>query len=201
VATLAPFPSTVDSRTLRCFANCAFSLIRLLIEEALNLLPYTQKSVTTPTGAQFDGVAFGSRLCGVSIVRAGESMEVGLRAVCKSVRIGKILIQRDEKTAEPHLYYSKLPHDIKDRTVLLLDPMLATGGSACRAIQVLADAGVPLSSIIFVNLIAAPEGIARMKAEFPDVVILTTMIDAKLNDTAYIMPGIGDFGDRYFGTT
>lgn len=98
-------------------------LIRLLVEEALSYLPFKEKTVITPTNVEYKGVEFISKLCGVSIVRAGESMEAGLREVCKQIRIGKILIQRDEKTAKPMLYYVKLPKDIKDRTVLLLDPV------------------------------------------------------------------------------
>lgn len=121
-------------------------LIRLLIEEGLSHLPYSEHTVITPTGNEFKGflvfkdpanielfnihlgVKFTTKICGVSVVRAGESMESGLREVCKSVRIGKILIQRDEETAQPKLYYAKLPPDIASRYVLLLEPMLATGG-------------------------------------------------------------------------
>ena len=157
-------------------------------------MPYEKKQVVTPTGVTYDGYEFGSKICGVSIVRAGEAMEASLRSVCKSVRIGKILIQRDEETALPHLIYVKLPEDIKQRKVLLLDPMLATGGSACRAIKVLVDNGVPEENIVFLNLIAAPEGIEKMKELYPKVPIITTMIDEKLNEQAYIIPGIGDFG-------
>eukprot|EP00019_Armaparvus_languidus_P006386 CAMPEP_0168601798 /NCGR_PEP_ID=MMETSP0420-20121227/13654_1 /TAXON_ID=498008 /ORGANISM="Pessonella sp." /LENGTH=232 /DNA_ID=CAMNT_0008640269 /DNA_START=33 /DNA_END=731 /DNA_ORIENTATION=- len=176
-------------------------LIRLLVEEGLNQLPYEPKTVTTPTGVEYKGVSFGSHICGVSIVRAGEAMEASLRSVCKSVRIGKILIQRDEATALPHLIYVKLPIDIKTRKVLLMDPMLATGGSACRAVAVLKDHGVPEENIIFLNLIAAPEGIAMMQEKYPAIKIITSQIDTHLNDKKYIIPGIGDFGDLYFGTT
>lgn len=176
-------------------------LNRLLIEEALNHLPYESTWVTTPTGDKFHGLKFASKICGVSIVRAGESMEVGLREVCQSVRIGKILIQRNETTAEPDCYYIKLPADISKRTVLLLDPMLATGGSACCAIEVLLNAGVQQENIIFLNLIAAPEGVQKLAQTYPKVKIITTMIDCCLNEKKYILPGIGDFGDRYFGNT
>jgi len=175
-------------------------LIRLLIEEGLSYLPFQQKTVITPTGSEYNGVDFASKICGVSIVRAGESMEAGLRAVCRSVRIGKILIQRNEETAEPSLYYCKLPQDISERRVLLLDPMLATGGSACMAIKCLIERGVAEESIIFINLVAAPEGITRLSEEFPAVTIVTSQVDSHLNDIKYIIPGIGDFGDRYFGT-
>jgi uracil phosphoribosyltransferase len=117
-------------------------IIRLLIEESLSLLPFDTVEVTTPTNASFRGYEFTAKMVGVSIVRAGESMEQGLRDVCKGARIGKILIQRDEATALPSLFYSKLPGDIHERQVLLLDPMLATGGSAMMAIKVLKEAGV-----------------------------------------------------------
>jgi hypothetical protein len=121
-----------------------------------------------------------------------------LRSVCKSVRIGKILIQRDEETALPKLIYVKLPKDISKRKILLLDPMLATGGSANRAIGVLLEHGVLEENIVFLNLIAAPEGIAAMQTAYPRVRIITTMVDSHLNEKKFIMPGIGDFGDRYF---
>ena len=104
-------------------------LIRMVVEEALSLLPTEPRTVTTPTGVQYEGLRFGSKLCAVSIPRSGDTMEQGVRQVIRDVRIGKILIQRDEHTAKPVLLYSKLPLDIANRIVLLLDPMLATGGS------------------------------------------------------------------------
>lgn len=128
-------------------------------------------------------------------------METGLRAVCKSVRIGKILIQRDEATAQPKLFYVKLPRDIAERQVLLLDPMLATGGSILKAIEELIKCGVREDKIIFLNMVAAPEGIHAVFARYPNMLIVTSEIDAGLNEMKYILPGIGDFGDRYFGTT
>jgi uracil phosphoribosyltransferase len=102
-------------------------IIRLLVEEGLNHLPVVSQEITTPVGRTYAGVKFEGKICGVSIMRAGESMEQGLRDCCRSVRIGKILIQRDEETSKPKLYYDKLPEDIAERWVLLLDPMLATG--------------------------------------------------------------------------
>ncbi|PRP88954.1 uracil phosphoribosyltransferase [Planoprotostelium fungivorum] len=175
-------------------------LLRLVIEEALGYLPFASQDVTTPTGSVYNGVEFTGKVCGVSIVRAGESMENALRASCRDIRIGKILIQRDEDTGLPKLFYSKLPKDISERHVLLLDPMLATGGSACQAVEVLVEAGVKPDRIIFVNLIAAPEGIQVMTERFPEIKIVTAEVDEKLNEKKYIIPGIGDFGDRYFGT-
>lgn len=105
-------------------------IIRLLVEEGLNHLPVVPKPITTPVGRPYSGVAFQGKICGISIMRAGESMEQGLRDCCRSVRIGKILIQRDEETSKPRLFYQKLPSDVSERVCLLLDPMLATGKCA-----------------------------------------------------------------------
>lgn len=177
-------------------------IMRILIEESLALLPFDPVSVTTPTGSDFEGYAFKTHLVGVSIVRAGESMEQALRDVIKSVRIGKILIQRQEDTAEKaaKLYYSKLPSDIAQRQVLLLDPMLASGGSAICAIKVLIDAGVSEEQIIFVNLVSCPEGLANLSKAYPGVQIVTSFVDPVLNPNKWIIPGLGDFGDRFYGT-
>ncbi|KAI0043171.1 PRTase-like protein [Auriscalpium vulgare] len=173
-------------------------IIRLLVEEGLNHLPVVPKTVETPTGVQYDGVGFEGKICGVSILRAGEAMEQGLREVCRSVRIGKILIQRDEETTLPKLFYSKLPQDIAKRYVLLLDPMLATGGSAMKAVEVIMDHGVPEDRIIFINLISAPEGLKNFCTRYPALKVITGWIDEGLNDRAYIIPGLGDFGERRY---
>ncbi|KAF7727857.1 hypothetical protein EC973_006970 [Apophysomyces ossiformis] len=176
------------------FIFYADRIIRLLVEEGLNHLPVIDKSVKTPTGATYQGLAFEGRICGVSIMRAGESMEQGLRECCRSVRIGKILIQRDEETHKPKLYYAKLPKDIASRYVLLLDPMLATGGSAMQAVQVLLDNKVQEDRIIFLNLLASPEGIDAFVKRFPKVKIVAGEVDAGLDENKYIIPGCGDFG-------
>ncbi|EPQ59755.1 PRTase-like protein [Gloeophyllum trabeum ATCC 11539] len=173
-------------------------IIRLLVEEGLNHLPVIPKTVQTPTGATYEGVGFEGKICGVSILRAGEAMEAGLREVCRSVRIGKILIQRDEETTQPKLFYSKFPQDIASRYVLLLDPMLATGGSAIKAVEVLKEHGVPEERIIFINLISAPEGLRNFCSKFPQTRVITGWIDKGLNEKAYIIPGLGDFGERRY---
>ena len=119
-----------DRNTVRAdFIFYSNRIIRLLVEEGLNHLPVIEHTITTPVGRPYAGVKFQGKICGVSIMRAGEAMEQGLRDCCRSVRIGKILIQRDEDTTKPKLFYDKLPHDIADRWVLLLDPMFATGRS------------------------------------------------------------------------
>jgi uracil phosphoribosyltransferase len=176
---------------------------RLLVEEALNHLPVLPLTVTTPVGRPYAGVKFEGQICGVSIMRAGEAMEQALRECCRSVRIGKILIQRDEETAKPRLFYDKLPTDIKDRWVLLLDPMLATGtsfksthrtlswlvsgltshigGSAMMAVEVLLSKGVPEERILFLNLIASPEGAQNFAKRFPRLRIVTAFVDEGLD--------------------
>jgi uracil phosphoribosyltransferase len=186
------------------FVFYADRIIRLLVEAGLEEMPKFTKRVLTPTGVLYDGVStmdYRDNVCGVSIVRAGESMEAGLRDCCKGIKIGKILIQRDEETALPTLYYSKFPPGIDKHTVLLLDPMLATGGSAIKAIDVLVDRGIPQEKIVFINLICCPEGIRAMNAAYPQVRIVSAALDSHLNEKRYIIPGLGDFGDRYFGTT
>ena len=183
------------------FIFYADRLIRILIEKTLELLPTEEKIVITPTGESYLGCKPASRICGVSIERSGGVMVHGLRQVCRNARIGKILIQRNEDTKLPIKIWRKYPEDIANRYVLLMDPMLATGGSACCAIEDLTSIGVPEDRIIFANLIAAPEGIAKVVREYPNVKIITTAIDDRLNTDAYILPGIGDFGDRYFGTS
>lgn len=178
-------------------------IIRLLVEEGLNHLPVIEHTITTPVGKNYAGVKFEGKICGVSIMRAGESMEQGLRECCRSVRIGKILIQRDEETAQPKLFYEKLPEDIADRWVLLLDPMLATGahafpelfesqcshcsgGSALMAVDVLRSKGVPEEHILFLNLIASPEGAANFAKKFPKLRVITAFVDEGLDEKKYV---------------
>ncbi|KAF4652830.1 hypothetical protein FOL46_009484 [Perkinsus olseni] len=136
-------------------------------------------------------------------VRAGESMEGPVLKIFPEARIGKILIQRDEETATPHLYYIKLPSCKSFPHVLLLDPMLATGGSCMMAIKSLLDStdcDINEEDIIFLNLISCPEGIENLTAAYPKVRIVSGCLDRCLNERSYILPGLGDFGDRYFGT-
>ncbi|KAK2420327.1 uridine kinase protein [Trifolium repens] len=174
-------------------------LIRLVVEHGLGHLPFTEKQVTTPTGSVYSGVVFCSRLCGVSIIRSGESMENALRACCKGIKIGKILIH-GHGTNGRQLIYEKLPSDIASRHVLLLDPVLATGNSAIKAISLLLKKGVPESNIIFLNLIASPQGINAVFERFPMLKLVTSEIDATLNENSHVIPGLGEFGDRYFAT-
>ncbi|KAJ7538685.1 hypothetical protein O6H91_11G059400 [Diphasiastrum complanatum] len=181
------------------FVFYADRLIRLVVEHGLGHLPFKEKQVVTPTGSIYIGVDFCKQLCGVSIIRSGESMENALRACCKGIKIGKILIHREGDNGK-QLIYEKLPKDIAERHVLLLDPVLATGNSAVQAIELLLRKGVPEDHIIFLNLISAPEGIHAVCKRFPTLKIVTSEIDAALNEEFRVIPGMGEFGDRYFGT-
>ncbi|MBL3670128.1 uracil phosphoribosyltransferase [Streptomyces sp. M2CJ-2] len=183
------------------FVFYARRVIRLLLEHGLDLLPFTKQEVTTPVGATYHGLAFATKVCAVPVIRAGEAMESELRDIHPGIRIGKVLIQRDKQTKLPQLYYKHLPDDIADRHVLLLEPMLATAGSALAAIDVLLEAGVREDHIVMVNFLSSPEGLRRVGIERPRVKIVTSAIEDRLNEHAFMIPGIGDFGDRFFGTT
>ena len=134
----------------------------------------------------------------VPILRAGTGMLEGITTIVPNAKIGHIGMYRNEETLKPVKYFFKVPKDIRDREVLILDPMLATGGSGCDAIQMIKEEGV--KKIKFLCIIAAPEGIKKMQEEHPDVEIYCASIDERLNDKGYIVPGLGDAGDRIFGT-
>ncbi|WP_079171612.1 uracil phosphoribosyltransferase [Streptomyces sp. CC53] len=176
-------------------------IMRLLLEAGCDLLPFAKKDVTTPVGATYQGLVLDAKPCAVSVIRAGEAIEGELRDILPGAPIGKILIQRDKQTKLPHLYYRHLPADIAERHVLLLEPMLATAGSALAAIDVLVDAGVAEDRIIMVNFLSSPEGLRRVAAERPGVRVVTSAVEEAMNEHAFMIPGIGDFGDRFFGTT
>nr|KAF6436627.1 uracil phosphoribosyltransferase-like protein [Rousettus aegyptiacus] len=140
------------------FMFSADRLIRLVVEEGLNQLPYKECTVTTPTGYKYEGVKFEKGNCGVSIMRSGEAMEQGLRDCCRSIRIGKILIQSDEETQRAKVYYAKFPPDIYRRKVLLMYPILSTGNTVIEAVKVLLEHGVQPSVIILLSLFSTPHG-------------------------------------------
>ncbi|XP_061760349.1 uridine-cytidine kinase-like 1 isoform X5 [Nerophis ophidion] len=176
-------------------------LMRLLIERALSFLPSQLHVVQTPQGEDYEGRTFhGKGITGVSILRAGETMEPALRAVCKDVRIGKILIQTNQDTGEPELHYLRLPKDISEDHVILMDCTVSTGAAAMMAVRVLLDHDVQEDKILLVSLLMAEMGVHSVAYAFPQVKIITTAVDKKVNDLFHIIPGIGNFGDRYFGT-
>ncbi|XP_008701282.2 uracil phosphoribosyltransferase homolog isoform X1 [Ursus maritimus] len=183
------------------FMFSADRLIRLVVEEGLNQLPYKECMVTTPTGYKYEGVKFEKGNCGVSIMRSGEAMEQGLRDCCRSIRIGKILIQSDEETQRAKVYYAKFPPDIYRRKVLLMYPILSTGNTVIEAVKVLIEHGVQPSVIILLSLFSTPHGECSMTGhglgaksiiqEFPEITILTTEVHP-------VAPT--HFGQKYFGT-
>ncbi|CAB4000529.1 uridine-cytidine kinase-like 1, partial [Paramuricea clavata] len=190
-----------DQRTKRDdFVFYSKRLMRIVIEYALSFLPFEDYELTTK-GSTYHGKRFtGEGICGVSILRAGETMEPALESVCKDVRIGKILIQTNEDTDEPELHFLRLPRDIQKDHVILLDATLASGAAALMAIRILLDHYVKEENILFVSLIAAETGVHSVAYAFPNVRIVTGAVDAELNESFHILPGIGNFGDRYFGT-
>ncbi|WSL77220.1 uracil phosphoribosyltransferase [Kitasatospora sp. NBC_01266] len=176
-------------------------VIRQLLDAALDLLPFAKREVTTPVGATYAGLEFATKVFAVPVIRAGEAMEGELLAIHPGIRIGKILIQRDKQTKLPRLYYQLLPDDIAEGQVLLLEPMLATGESALAAVEVLLRAGVREENIVMVNFLSSPEGLSRVLDRRPRLRVVTSAIEDRLNEHAFMIPGIGDFGDRFFGTT
>ncbi|CAO1423612.1 unnamed protein product [Diamesa serratosioi] len=176
-------------------------LIRLVIEYALSLMPFKEVTVDTPQAVSYQGKRMASqKMCGVSILRAGETMESAVSDVCKHIRIGKILIQTNQMTGEPELYYLRLPKDIKDYRVILMDATVATGAAAIMAIRILRDHDVPEENILIASLLMAEIGVHSIAYAFPKVQIVTSALDPEINDKFYVIPGIGNFGDRYFGT-
>lgn len=183
------------------FIFFADRLARLVVEAGLSQLPYDDVTIMTPCNAQYKGLKRSLKLCGVSIVRAGVTMERSLRRVCQDITIGKLLIQTDHRTLEPLLHYCKLPPDISERYVLLMDASVGTGAAGMMAVRVLLEHEVEEDRIIFLSLIGAPEGLSVLANMFPKMKIVVSEVDwAGLNDKYYICPGIGNFGDRYFGT-
>ena len=170
----------------------------LMVYEVTRDLPTEDVEIETPICKTTVKMLAGKKLGIVPILRAGLGLVDGISNMIPACRIGHIGLYRDPETLEPVEYYCKLPHDAQDRELLVLDPMLATGGSASDAITLIKKRGC--NHIRLVNLIAAPEGIARVQKDHPDVDIYVAGLDDHLNDHGYIVPGLGDAGDRLFGT-
>lgn len=180
---------------------------RELIEEITTLMTYeclregvptVETTVKTPLEECTQTVVADNSIAIVPILRAGLGMVNGIHVLFPSARVGHIGMYRDEETLEPKEYYCKLPEGIEDKLVLLLDPMLATGGSACDAINLLKKRGC--KNIKFMAIIGAPEGVSKLAEAHPDVNIYVSTLDRQLNEHGYILPGLGDAGDRLFGT-
>ncbi|PJI84963.1 uracil phosphoribosyltransferase [Yoonia maricola] len=180
------------------FRQLLREISQLLAYEVTRGLPMTTKRIDTPLEPMDAPVIDGKKLALVSILRAGNGLLDGVLELIPSARVGFVGLYRDEATLKPVQYYFKVPTELEDRLVIAVDPMLATGNSSVAAIDLLKEAGA--TNIRFLCLLAAPEGIARMQEAHPDVPIVTAAIDSHLNEHGYIVPGLGDAGDRMFGT-
>ena len=180
------------------FRKLVEEIAMLMGYEALSDLETQDITVKTPIEESVQPVISGKKLAVVPILRAGLGMVNGILALVPSARVGHIGLYRDPKTHEPHEYYCKLPDPIDQRQIVVVDPMLATGGSSVAAIQMLKDKGV--KHLRFMCIIAAPEGVKRLQEAHPDVDIYIGALDDHLNEHKYIVPGLGDAGDRIFGT-
>ena len=166
--------------------------------EALRDLPLEDVEVETPIETCMSPMIAGKKLAVVPVLRAGLGMVNGITTLVPSAKIGHIGLYRDPETHEPHEYYCKLPDPIEQRTILVVDPMLATGGSGSEAVSFIKQHGG--KNIKFMCIIAAPEGLERLQKDHPDIQIYVGQLDRCLNENAYICPGLGDAGDRIFGT-
>ncbi len=180
------------------FRQLLREISQLLAYEVTRNLPMTTRTIDTPLEPMDAPVLDGKKLALVSILRAGNGLLDGILELIPSARVGFVGLYRDEETLKPVQYYFKVPTELEDRLVIAVDPMLATGNSSVAAIDLLKKAGA--KNIRFLCLLAAPEGIARMKEAHSDVPIVTAAVDSHLNDNGYIVPGLGDAGDRMFGT-
>jgi uracil phosphoribosyltransferase len=180
------------------FRQLAREMALLLAYEVTRDLPTTTTPIETPLAEMNAPTLSGKKLCVVSILRAGDGLLHGMLDLVPSARVGHIGIYRDPETLTAIEYYYKVPEDLQERPVIVVDPMLATGNSAVAAVARLKEDGA--QQIKFVCLLAAPEGIAQMQAAHPEVPIFTAAIDRRLNDHGYIVPGLGDAGDRLYGT-
>jgi uracil phosphoribosyltransferase len=180
------------------FRRAANRISVLLAAEALRDVPARATTVMTPLGPA-DGRVMSTDVVVVPVLRAGLGMLDAVLELVPSARVGHIGLQRDEATAIASRYYSRLPPKLTDSFVLMIDPMLATGGSAVAAIDLIKDAGA--KTIRMICIVSAPDGVRLMEAHHPDVAVYTPVIDRELNVHKFIVPGLGDFGDRLYGTT
>ena len=180
------------------FRELISEIAMLMCFEATRDLPLEEIDVETPVATAHCKHIAGKKLAIVPILRAGLGMVDGMVTMMPNVKVGHIGLFRDPQTLEPVKYYFKMPPDIDERDVIVVDPMLATGGSAAEGIRIVKEAGC--KTVRLMCLVAAPEGIAMLHELHPDVVIYTAAVDSHLNDHGYIVPGLGDAGDRIFGT-
>lgn len=180
------------------FRQLLREISQLLAYEVTHELPMTTKTVETPLREMEAPVLAGRKLALISILRAGNGLLDGMLELIPSARVGFVGLYRNEETLQPVQYYFKVPDHLDERLVIVVDPMLATGNSSSAAVDLLKKAGA--TNIRFLCLLAAPEGVETMKRNHPDVPIVTASLDERLNEVGYILPGLGDAGDRMFGT-
>lgn len=180
------------------FREVIGEIAQLMCYEATRDLKMKEVEIETPVARTTGRVLDGKKLAIVPILRAGIGMVDGMLSLIPAAKVGHIGLYRDPETLEPVEYYCKLPTDCEERQVFVVDPMLATGGSSAAAVSMLKEKGV--KNIRFLCIIAAPEGVERMREEHPDVDLYIGALDERLNDHGYIVPGLGDAGDRIFGT-
>ncbi|MCE5973901.1 uracil phosphoribosyltransferase [Sinirhodobacter sp. WL0062] len=204
--TVVKHPLVQHKLTLMREKDTSTASFRRLLREISLLLAYeitremelTSKWIETPLQEMKAPILEGKKLALVSILRAGNGLLDGILELIPAARVGFIGLYRDPETLKPVQYYCKVPAELEDRLVIVVDPMLATGNSSVAAIDLLKEKGA--KNIRFLCLLAAPEGVARMKEAHPDVPVVTAALDERLNDHGYIVPGLGDAGDRMFGT-
>ena len=187
-----------ETTSVKEFRELIGEIAQLMCYEATRDLPLEEVEVQTPVALAKCHRIAGKKLAIVPILRAGLGMVDGMVAMVPNAKVGHIGLYRDPVTVEPVKYYYKMPPDINERDIFVVDPMLATGGSASAAIEFLKQDGA--KHIKLMSIIAAPEGVERMQKDHPDVDIYVAALDEKLNDHCYIVPGLGDAGDRIFGT-
>ncbi|KRS10739.1 uracil phosphoribosyltransferase [Roseovarius atlanticus] len=204
--TVVTHPLVQHKLTLMRDKHTPTAVFRQLLREISQLLAYevthelkmTTQTIETPLQEMDAPVLAGRKLALISILRAGNGLLDGMLELIPSARVGFVGLYRDEETLKPVKYYFKVPEQLDKRLTIVVDPMLATGNSSAAAVDMVKEAGA--TDIRFLCLLAAPEGVARMKAAHPDVPIVTAALDERLNDIGYILPGLGDAGDRMFGT-
>ncbi|KXB38043.1 uracil phosphoribosyltransferase [Aerococcus christensenii] len=168
--------------------------------EATRDLPLEEVTIETPITTCKQKMITGRKMAVVPILRAGLGMVEGILSLSPAAKVGHIGMYRDEETLEPHEYFFKMPSDIEERQVFVVDPMLATGGSAILAVEALMKRGVKAKDIKFLCIVSAPDGVEALQKAYPEIHIYTAALDEKLNENGYIVPGLGDAGDRLFGT-
>ena len=187
-----------EKTSMKEFRELIEEITTVMTYESLKDVPTVEKEVKTPLEVCTQRMVEDDSVVIVPILRAGLGMVNGVHVLFPLAKVGHIGMYRDEETLEPQTYYCKLPQGIENKFVLLVDPMLATGGSACDAIQLLKDKGC--KNIKFMAILGAPEGVKRLAETHPDVKIYVSTLDRCLNENGYILPGLGDAGDRLFGT-